>query len=80
MQKVVYGEWLPVILGKEFVENSKNKLDLPIKGTTYDPKVDPGIENGFATAAFRFGHSMIQGLFKIINHAQKGKMRQGKSK
>ena len=68
MQKVVYGEWLPVILGKEFVQNPSNKLDLPIKGTTYDPKVNPTIENGFATAAFRFGHSMIQGLIEIRDH------------
>ena len=67
-QKVVYGEWLPVILGKEFVENPSNKLDLPIKGTTYDRNVNPSIENGFATAAFRFGHSMIQGLIEIKDH------------
>ena len=68
MQKVVYGEWLPVILGKEFVQNPSNKLDLPIKGTTYDSNINPSIENGFATAAFRFGHSMIQGLYEIRDH------------
>ena len=65
MQKVVYGEWLPVILGKDFV---KNNLDLPLKGTTYNPNVNPSIENGFATAAFRFGHSMIQGRIAIKDH------------
>ena len=68
MQKVVYGEWLPVILGKEFVQNPRNNLNLPIRGTTYDPDVNPTIENGFATAAFRFGHSMIQGLIEIRDH------------
>ena len=65
MQKVVYGEWLPVILGKDFV---KNKLDIPLQGTTYNPKVNPSIENGFATAAFRFGHSMLQGGTWVKNH------------
>ena len=68
MQKVVYGEWLPAILGREFVENPRNNLDLPMTGTTYDSNVNPTIENGFATAAFRFGHSMIQGLIEIRDH------------
>ena len=65
MQKVIYGEWLPVILGKDFV---KNNLDIPPEGTTYNPKVNPSIENGFATAAFRFGHSMLQGTTLNKNH------------
>ena len=68
MQKVIYGEWLPVILGKDFVQNPKNNLNIPLQGTTYNPKVNPSIENGFATAAFRFGHSMLQGATWVKNH------------
>jgi len=49
MQAITYNEWLPSLLGKGAIG----------KYTGYDPTVNPGISNEFATAAFRFGHSLL---------------------
>ena len=39
-------------------------LEVTQDGTTYDKNEDPSMTNEFATAAYRFGHSMIQGLIQ----------------
>ena len=62
IQSIVYGEYLPVILGKEAVRKYGLSLD---NGTEYNEKVDPSIMNSFTTAAYRFGHSLIQGLINM---------------
>lgn len=49
IQAITFNEWLPTLLGR-------NALD---RYTGYDPLVNPGISNEFATAAFRFGHSLL---------------------
>ena len=65
MQNIVYGEYLPTILGVDFMKS----YDLIVsEETKYDPNVDPSVFNAFATAAFRFGHSMINGMFKLVSH------------
>merc|ERR550532_2068610 len=63
MQNIVYKEFLPTLLGRRFMEKYKLDLDGESK---YNPNANPSVLNEFATAAFRFGHSMINSLFKVI--------------
>lgn len=49
LQSITYNEFIPALLGWHALS--------PYKG--YNPAVDPQIANSFATAAFRFGHSML---------------------
>jgi len=63
-QNVIYGEYLPVVLGSEAMRD--NGLEL-YKDSKYDNDEDPSITNSFATAAYRFGHSMIQGIIEMCS-------------
>ena len=57
MQNIVYGQYLPDILGPETV----TQFDLGIdEASDYHPDTNPSIINAFATGAYRFGHSLIR--------------------
>ncbi|XP_044733835.1 peroxidasin isoform X3 [Chrysoperla carnea] len=60
MQHITYKHWLPHILGKDGME---------LLGTykEYNPNINPTISNVFATAALRFGHSMINPILQRLN-------------
>jgi len=64
MQNIVYGEYLPTILGAKYMK----KYGLLVEeATEYKARVQPEIINSFASAAFRFGHSMINSMFMLVS-------------
>lgn len=62
LQHISYQHWLPKIIG----ESGMKKLGLY---RLYEPDTNPTISNEFATAAFRFGHSLIQPIILRLNES-----------
>ncbi|XP_015767382.1 PREDICTED: peroxidasin homolog [Acropora digitifera] len=60
MQHITYSEWLPKILGPQ-------GMSLLGAYGGYEPNINAGIVNSFATAAFRFGHSLINPVIFRLN-------------
>ena len=60
MQHITYSHWLPKVLGE---------IGMRLLGrySGYHPNVNAGIINSFATAAFRFGHTLINPIFMRLN-------------
>jgi len=57
LQAITYNEFLPALLGRGAMPSYRG----------YRPNVNPGIANEFSTAAFRFGHSMLDGEIGRLN-------------
>ena len=57
IQSITYNEYLPLLLGSD-----KAGRMLPPSG-----KINPQISNAFATAAYRFGHSMVNSNIPITD-------------
>jgi len=58
MQWIVYNEYLPALLGPTAMPSYRG----------YSPKVNPSISNEFSTAAYRFGHSMLDDEVGRLNN------------
>ncbi|KRY60542.1 Peroxidasin -like protein [Trichinella britovi] len=67
MQHIVFKEWLPKVLGHQLME--KYELYLMKSGyfKGYDKYCDATISNEFASAAFRFGHTLIRDTFLFMD-------------
>nr|KAG5700809.1 hypothetical protein BaRGS_035012 [Batillaria attramentaria] len=62
MQHITYQHWLPKIIGPKGLA-----MMGPYQG--YNASVNPSIVNEFATAAFRFGHSLVQPVIFRLNES-----------
>ena len=59
-QHVLYNEWLPIIVGDSFMQAHGLTLQKVGHFMGYDESVNPHLSTEFATAAFRFGHTLIR--------------------
>lgn len=64
LQVIIYKEYLPTILGDLTLEEFDITLIDDGYSYDYDQRIDPSVTNEFASAAFRFGHSTVDGLLK----------------
>ncbi|XP_067679290.1 peroxidase mlt-7-like [Haliotis asinina] len=64
IQRITYNEWLPLVLGSGFYDAYK-------LGSTYayDSSINPGLFNSFATAANRFGHSLLRATYNVKDYS-----------
>ncbi|XP_068234436.1 myeloperoxidase-like [Palaemon carinicauda] len=69
MQQITYKEFLPVVLGDAIMwEYDLYPSSYGYKDN-YDPNVDASIANVFATAAYRFGHTLVNDILKSSEHS-----------
>ena len=78
-QHIIYKEWLPLVLGEKYMINTGISTLSSGYSKTYfnhlslDGEFDPRITNEFATAGFRFGHSLIPSKFKNMENPRQSK-------
>merc|ERR1712241_862601 len=58
-QHIIYSQWLPILLGRTYMTTFDLFPQTSGYTNSYNERLDPRITNEFASAAFRFGHSMM---------------------
>ncbi|XP_055950747.1 uncharacterized protein LOC129984809 isoform X3 [Argiope bruennichi] len=69
LQHITYTEFLPRVLGEKLMK----ELDLMSNTYEYDPTCDATIYNEFASAAYRFGHTLLKPMFQRLSAGYKSK-------
>ncbi|KAG9510778.1 Chorion peroxidase, partial [Fragariocoptes setiger] len=68
VQHVLVNEYLPLLLGHKYTDSYNLRSSSSAQGgdywNGYDPTVTTSTGTGFAAAAFRFGHSQVQGMVR----------------
>lgn len=64
IQKIMYHDWLPIILGQKTVIQS-GLFTRHDQYSHFNARVDPSIFSAFSTAVFRFGHTLIPKEFNL---------------
>ncbi len=62
----MFGEFVPLIVGDAKMTEMGMKMERG-KRSVYRKGADPSIRNAFSTAAYRFGHSLVQDHTKRID-------------
>ncbi|OXA44238.1 chorion peroxidase [Folsomia candida] len=69
-QNFVYGEYLPIIFGGKTMTRYGLAFDDKRIYTEYNSALDPSIFHAFADAAYRFGHTLLNGLIRMMKGFQ----------
>ncbi|PSN38523.1 hypothetical protein C0J52_20098 [Blattella germanica] len=68
LQHITYNEFLPVLLGEDLMNHLELNVNFSGYFYGYEATIDPSVANSFASAAFRFAHTLLPGLMKMIRN------------
>lgn len=66
IQHITYAEWLPALLGQNFIRRSGLELSTNGYSKAYNESTDPSVSNSFATAILPFANSMISESIRFV--------------
>lgn len=70
----MFSEFLPLLVGPEAMKKYRLRLTSRQDFRNYNKYVRPNIRNGFSTAAFRFGHTLLPSKLKMKFNDQTEKL------